>query len=58
MRDAITAMRDAFAQLSRGEVTLPTRLRLDAPAEHGAALIMPCHSQRGADVLAEDGHGV
>jgi ornithine cyclodeaminase/alanine dehydrogenase-like protein (mu-crystallin family) len=37
-------MRDAFAQLARGEVTLPTRLRLDAPAEHGAALIMPCHS--------------
>ena len=23
---------------------MPTRLRLDAPAEHGAALIMPCHS--------------
>ena len=44
MRDAIEAMRDAFAQLSRGEVTLPTRVRLDAPREHGAALIMPCHS--------------
>jgi ornithine cyclodeaminase/alanine dehydrogenase-like protein (mu-crystallin family) len=44
MRDAIEAMRDAFAQLSRGEVTLPTRVRLDAPAEHGAALVMPCHS--------------
>ena len=45
MSDAIAAMRDAFAQLSRGEVTLPTRLRLDAPAEHGVALIMPCHSR-------------
>ena len=44
MPDAITAMCDAFAQLTRGEVTLPTRLRLDAPAEHGVALIMPCHS--------------
>ena len=44
MREAIEAMREAFAQLARGEVTLPTRLRLDAPAEHGAALIMPCHS--------------
>lgn len=44
MREAIEAMREAFAQLARGEVILPTRLRLDAPAEHGAALIMPCHS--------------
>lgn len=44
MRDAIEAMRDAFAQLSRGEVTLPTRVRLNAPREHGVALIMPCHS--------------
>ncbi|MCX5772615.1 MAG: hypothetical protein NTZ09_20415 [Candidatus Hydrogenedentes bacterium] len=44
MREALEAMRGAFAQLARGEVTLPTRLRLDAPAEHGAALIMPCHS--------------
>jgi len=44
MRAAIDAMRDAFGQLSRGDVTLPTRLRLDARAEHGAALIMPCHS--------------
>src|SRR5262249_48619191 len=44
MPDAIDAMREAFAQLSRGEVSLPTRLRLDAPAEPGVALVMPCHS--------------
>jgi len=44
MCDAIDAMRSAFAQLSRGQVTLPTRLRIDAPAENGAALFMPCHS--------------
>ncbi len=43
MREAIDAMRDAFALLARGEVTLPPRLRLDAPAEYGAALVMPCH---------------
>jgi len=43
MREAVDAMREAFALLARGEVTLPTRLRLDAPAEHGAALVMPCH---------------
>jgi ornithine cyclodeaminase/alanine dehydrogenase-like protein (mu-crystallin family) len=45
MRDAIAAMRDAFAQLARGEVDLPTRMRLDAPAAHGVALVMPCHSR-------------
>jgi ornithine cyclodeaminase/alanine dehydrogenase-like protein (mu-crystallin family) len=45
MRAAIDAMRDAFAQLARREVTMPTRLRLDAPADHGAALVMPCYSQ-------------
>ena len=44
MREAIAAMRDAFAELARGAVTLPARLRIDAPAEHGTALVMPCHS--------------
>jgi len=44
MTAAIAAMREAFAQLSRGEVTMPTRLHLDAPADHGVALVMPCHS--------------
>ena len=44
MREAIDAMRDAFTQLSRGEVTLPPRTRMDAPAEQSVALAMPCHS--------------
>ncbi len=44
MPDAIAAMRDAFAQLSGGRVTLPPRQHLDAPAEHGTALVMTCHS--------------
>ena len=44
MRDAIDAMRDAFAQLSRGEVTLPPRQHLDASGGAGAALVMSCHS--------------
>jgi len=44
MREAIEAMRDAFAQLARGEVTLPPRLRMDVPSENGTALVMPCHS--------------
>ena len=44
MTDAITAMRKAFAQLSSGQVTLPTRQCLEAPDEHGVDLVMPCHS--------------
>jgi ornithine cyclodeaminase/alanine dehydrogenase-like protein (mu-crystallin family) len=44
MRDAIEAMREAFAQLVRGEATMPMRLQLNAPSESGATLIMPCHS--------------
>jgi ornithine cyclodeaminase/alanine dehydrogenase-like protein (mu-crystallin family) len=44
MRDAIGAMREAFCQLSSGQVTLPVRECLKAPAEHGVALVMPCHS--------------
>jgi alanine dehydrogenase len=44
MREAIEVMRDAFAQLTRGEVTQPARVRLDAASEYGTALVMPCHS--------------
>jgi ornithine cyclodeaminase/alanine dehydrogenase-like protein (mu-crystallin family) len=44
MPAAIEAMRDAFRQLSSGQVTLPTREHLDAPGEHGVALVMPCHA--------------
>jgi ornithine cyclodeaminase/alanine dehydrogenase-like protein (mu-crystallin family) len=44
MSAAIEAMREAFRQLSDGQVTLPMRERLDAPGEHGIALVMPCHS--------------
>jgi ornithine cyclodeaminase/alanine dehydrogenase-like protein (mu-crystallin family) len=44
MPAAIEAMREAFRQLSSGQVTLPTRQRLEAPDEHGVALVMPCHS--------------
>jgi len=44
MTDAIAAMREAFAQLVNGQVMLPTRECLQAPGEHGVALVMPCHS--------------
>jgi ornithine cyclodeaminase/alanine dehydrogenase-like protein (mu-crystallin family) len=44
MTDAIAAMRDTFAQLSSGQVTLPARECLQTRDEHGVALVMPCHS--------------
>ena len=44
MTDAIAAMREAFAQLSNGQVTLPARECLQTPDEHGVALVMSCHS--------------
>jgi ornithine cyclodeaminase/alanine dehydrogenase-like protein (mu-crystallin family) len=44
MSEAIAAMREAFAELARGGVKLPPRLRMEAPAENGIALVMPCHS--------------
>jgi len=44
MSAAIEAMREAFRQLSNGQVTLPMRERLEAPGEQGVALVMPCHS--------------
>jgi ornithine cyclodeaminase/alanine dehydrogenase-like protein (mu-crystallin family) len=44
MSAAIEAMREAFRQLSNGQVTLPMRERLDAPGERAVALVMPCHS--------------
>lgn len=44
MPDAIVAMRDAFAQLSDGQVTLPPRQHMEAPNEHGTALVMSCYS--------------
>lgn len=44
MAEAIEAMRDAFGQLSGGQVTLPPRQHIDASSEHGTALVMACHS--------------
>jgi len=44
MPDAIAAMKEAFVQLSNGQVALPPRRRIEAPGEQGAALVMACHS--------------
>ncbi|MEK6237337.1 MAG: hypothetical protein N2C14_21715, partial [Planctomycetales bacterium] len=44
MSEAIEVMRDAFAQLSKGEASLPTRECLRATDDRGVDLVMPCHS--------------
>jgi len=44
MSDAIAAMREAFSQLSSGQVTLPPRQHIQARNQSGAALVMSCHS--------------
>ena len=58
MSEAIDAMRDAFALLARGEVTLPTRLRLDCAirTRGGACDAVPLHVAR--TLLDESRHGV
>ncbi|MBN2137194.1 MAG: hypothetical protein JW720_05260 [Sedimentisphaerales bacterium] len=44
MPDAIAAMKQAFIQLSAGQVMLPARQHIDVAGEKGTALIMSCHS--------------
>lgn len=44
MPAAIDAMRQAFAELSQGEATLPARTCLDVHDQHGVDLVMPCRS--------------
>lgn len=41
MSQAIEAVRDAFAQLSRGQANVPLRTSLDAARHHGVVLFMP-----------------
>lgn len=45
MPDAIEAMREAFTQLQRGQVHLPSRQHIDIPSQSGCALVMACHSE-------------
>ncbi|MCB1086068.1 MAG: ornithine cyclodeaminase [Verrucomicrobiae bacterium] len=53
MRDAIEAMKLAFAAFSSGQTTMPPRIHLDVPAHHGISLIMPSLvASDGAESLA------
>lgn len=51
MTAAVAAMKKAFAELARGEVTLPLRTQLDVSAHGGVALFMPAYAT-GSDALA------
>jgi len=46
MREAVAAMKEAFAELSSGRVTMPARAQIDVPAHAGTALFMPSHADR------------
>jgi len=46
MREAVAAMKEAFAELSAGRVTMPARAQIDVPAHTGTALFMPSYANR------------
>ena len=46
MSAAIEAMKEAFAELSGGRVTMPTRTHIDVPDHAGTALFMPSYAAR------------
>jgi alanine dehydrogenase len=43
MREAIEAMKGAFAQLSTGQADVPLRVALDVPRHNGVTLFMPAY---------------
>jgi ornithine cyclodeaminase len=51
MGKAIDAVKDAFAQLSAGQATVPLRTQLPVPGHNGIALFMPAYLQ-ATDELA------
>lgn len=46
MDEAVAAMKEAFIELSAGQVVMPVRTHIDIPARAGTALFMPCFSER------------
>jgi alanine dehydrogenase len=51
MRDAIAIVRDAYAQLSAGQATVPLRVPIPIEQHNGVTLFMPAHLQT-SDALA------
>ena len=46
MQAAIAVMKEAFAELSAGRVTMPTRAHIDVPDHAGTSLFMPSYAAR------------
>jgi len=44
MKEAIRAMKTAFAQLSSGEAVVPPRLSLDIPDKNATSIVMPAYA--------------
>ena len=51
MKEAVDAMKSAFALLSTGEAVVPIRSRVEVAKHHGKLLLMPCYYP-GADALS------
>jgi ornithine cyclodeaminase/alanine dehydrogenase-like protein (mu-crystallin family) len=53
MREAIEAMKRAYASLSDGKAEVPLRMRISIPAQDAVSLFMPAYVQaQGGDALA------
>ncbi|NPA07332.1 MAG: ornithine cyclodeaminase family protein [Chloroflexi bacterium] len=52
MRDAIDAMKRAYAAYSSGQAQVPLRTRVDVPAHQGLALFMPAYVAGEEEALA------
>src|SRR3990172_2128944 len=53
MREAIEAVKVAYAQLSRGRVDLPLRSRIDVAEYQGTALFMPAYIGSSGDLAVK-----
>ena len=51
MREAVEAMKAAFAALSAGQAVVPLRCHMEIPQSQGRLLLMPCH-QPAAGLLS------
>lgn len=53
MSQAIDGVKEAYAQLSAGRVTLPLRTRIDVPQYQGASLFMPAYMESSGDMAVK-----
>lgn len=53
MAEAIDGMKEAYAQLSAGQVTAPLRSHVDIPAHNGVSLFMPAYLTKSNDLTVK-----